>query len=159
MKVYDFNMDVSQSLWVRDRFLIDSDAFPPRLLQSQSLWVRDRFLIVSLKDASIAAIVAIPLGQGQVFNSSSGRPLWLSCVAIPLGQGQVFNLPQGIRKPGHQVAIPLGQGQVFNSPKLDGVRALIVSQSLWVRDRFLIAQANKLRAQVGRNPFGSGTGF
>ena len=82
--------------------------------------------------------VAIPLGQGQVFNSSSGRPLWLSCVAIPLSQGQVFNRDRQRSARLAKVAIPLGQGQVFNRLR-DYCRELILSQSLWVRDRFLIA--------------------
>ena len=35
----------SQSLWVRDRFLIKEEAVAYRANLSQSLWVRDRFLI------------------------------------------------------------------------------------------------------------------
>ena len=37
--------------------------------ESQSLWVRDRFLIVSFLRGYALAQVAIPLGQGQVFNT------------------------------------------------------------------------------------------
>ena len=36
----------SQSLWVRDRFLMHHAIAPLRWIASQSLWVRDRFLIV-----------------------------------------------------------------------------------------------------------------
>ena len=36
-------------------------------------------------------------------------------VAIPLGQGQVFNYWLAIDYGADEVAIPLGQGQVFNS--------------------------------------------
>ena len=36
------------------------------------------------------------------------------------------------------VAIPLGQGQVFNNLFAIGLLGFAVSQSLWVRDRFLI---------------------
>ena len=36
--------------------------------------------------------VAIPLGQGQVFNEAPVFKEWSALVAIPLGQGQVFNL-------------------------------------------------------------------
>ena len=37
--------------------------------------------------------VAIPLGQGQVFNASAFDPNKKAAeVAIPLGQGQVFNI-------------------------------------------------------------------
>ena len=85
------SLEASQSLWVRDRFLIASHRLTHYGGMSQSLWVRDRFLINRLQSGQHRTVVAIPLGQGQVFNSSSGRPLWLSCVAIPLGQGQVFN--------------------------------------------------------------------
>ena len=58
-------------------------------------------------------------------------------VAIPLGQGQVFN--KRIRSENGEmlVAIPLGQGQVFN-PKATHQMQTYSSQSLWVRDRFLI---------------------
>ena len=38
------------------------------------------------------------------------------------------------------VAIPLGQGQVFNVPKPAFIEWLNESQSLWVRDRFLIVR-------------------
>ena len=58
----------SQSLWVRDRFLIDINVGSLRVESSQSLWVRDRFLIAKTKTAARAKHVAIPLGQGQVFN-------------------------------------------------------------------------------------------
>ena len=79
--------------------------------------------------------VAIPLGQGQVFNDEICAGHECAVVAIPLGQGQVFNQP--MRHDGMaRVAIPLGQGQVFNfSPGKSG--------------SFF----------AGRNPFGSGTGF
>ena len=35
--------------------------------------------------------VAIPLGQGQVFNAKRSGRVGQKSVAIPLGQGQVFN--------------------------------------------------------------------
>ena len=38
-------------------------------------------------------------------------------VAIPLGQGQVFNKTQRYRLEVQHVAIPLGQGQVFNTSR------------------------------------------
>ena len=38
-----------------------------------------------------------------------------------------------------QVAIPLGQGQVFNKERIH-LRSITRSQSLWVRDRFLIVR-------------------
>ena len=59
----------SQSLWVRDRFLIDADDEGLVPEESQSLWVRDRFLISGHHGSSCTRNVAIPLGQGQVFNS------------------------------------------------------------------------------------------
>ena len=37
---------MSQSLWVRDRFLILREYYEGENHESQSLWVRDRFLIV-----------------------------------------------------------------------------------------------------------------
>ena len=58
---------------------------------SQSLWVRDRFLIDADLLASRAYDVAIPLGQGQVFNHPTPCNRARHSVAIPLGQGQVFN--------------------------------------------------------------------
>ena len=41
--------DASQSLWVRDRFLIKQPAGNALVRRSQSLWVRDRFLIRILR--------------------------------------------------------------------------------------------------------------
>ena len=61
---------MSQSLWVRDRFLIIKRTNISSILLSQSLWVRDRFLIESDWAGILADMVAIPLGQGQVFNKS-----------------------------------------------------------------------------------------
>ena len=83
---------MSQSLWVRDRFLIVYYVQYVKHLSSQSLWVRDRFLIYANYLGLAISHVAIPLGQGQVFNAHHAiAPLrWI--VAIPLGQGQVFNL-------------------------------------------------------------------
>ena len=40
---------------------------------------------------SADVLVAIPLGQGQVFNDGMVLLLLWKNVAIPLGQGQVFN--------------------------------------------------------------------
>ena len=59
----------SQSLWVRDRFLIKEEAVAYRANLSQSLWVRDRFLINLQSICHRLTYVAIPLGQGQVFNT------------------------------------------------------------------------------------------
>ena len=59
--------------------------------------------------------VAIPLGQGQVFNPPQQTTHGGADVAIPLGQGQVFNSCFFLFPTGEFVAIPLGQGQVFNS--------------------------------------------
>ena len=80
--------------------------------------------------------VAIPLGQGQVFNATAARDRQYRRVAIPLGQGQVFNGARIETKLPLFVAIPLGQGQVFNQT----TRGYIGSVRC-------------------RNPFGSGTGF
>ena len=65
-------------------------------------------------------------------------PLFI-LVAIPLGQGRVFNkqVAQGTLE--MAVAIPLGQGRVFNRSNEGGL-VCTMSQSLWVRDGFLIAQ-------------------
>ena len=57
------------------------------------------------------------------------------------------------------VAIPLGQGQVFNNLFAIGLLGFAVSQSLWVRDRFLIETISRINEMQSRNPFGSGTGF
>ena len=59
---------VSQSLWVRDRFLMDNFMLHTVFGVSQSLWVRDRFLIGYPSLGKLRRRVAIPLGQGQVFN-------------------------------------------------------------------------------------------
>ena len=64
-------------------------------------------------------------------------------VAIPLGQGQVFNWYHSSVLPYRKVAIPLGQGQVFNMDSYQIAR-LMPSQSLWVRDRFLIIQQREV---------------
>ena len=66
---------LSQSLWVRDRFLIDRARQTGQGSASQSLWVRDRFLIVNYSAGINGAFVAIPLGQGQVFNAEGWRRL------------------------------------------------------------------------------------
>ena len=42
------------------------------------------------------------------------QPMGCTKVAIPLGQGQVFNSCFFLFPTGEFVAIPLGQGQVFN---------------------------------------------
>ena len=63
------SIELSQSLWVRDRFLIKQREHVSKLCQSQSLWVRDRFLILADCVAGSGQAVAIPLGQGQVFNT------------------------------------------------------------------------------------------
>ena len=81
---------------------------------SQSLWVRDRFLIRNLLRRGMGRPVAIPLGQGQVFNGCSMSATTHTFVAIPLGQGQVFNGADEETLNRLEVAIPLGQGQVFN---------------------------------------------
>ena len=64
-----------------------------------------------------------------------------STVAIPLGQGQVFNATHGCAREDVMVAIPLGQGQVFNKELMTFLATETESQSLWVRDRFLITLA------------------
>ncbi|EEV89669.1 hypothetical protein HMPREF0198_0231 [Cardiobacterium hominis ATCC 15826] len=81
----------SQSLWVRDRFLMMTKAFTLTLTRSQSLWVRDRFLMRRHPRLHRRLSVAIPLGQGQVFNPADVCAKYDRAVAIPLGQGQVFN--------------------------------------------------------------------
>ena len=82
---------------------------------SQSLWVRDRFLINNEYSSPEFLPVAIPLGHGQVFNISAESIYQVAEVAIPLGQGQVFN---------ESLGYAIGNN--------------VTSQSLWVRDRFLI---------------------
>ena len=83
--------------------------------------------------------VAIPLGQGQVFNAMTigvlsclpwSQSLWVRDRFLMINSLQAY-WPQG-------VAIPLGQGQVFNIAMIGGAPYLMGSQSLWVRDRFLI---------------------
>ena len=88
----------SQSLWVRDRFLIGIIPLYSLTERSQSLWVRDRFLIVVFEKVYTDILFAIPLGQGQVFNVVNHHILIIYIVAIPLGQGQVFNLVKLIMK-------------------------------------------------------------
>ena len=63
----------SQSLWVRDRFLIAYTVASRIIDASQSLWVRDRFLMDKFRHTLRIGLVAIPLGQGQVFNCWTGR--------------------------------------------------------------------------------------
>ncbi len=104
-------------------------------------------------------------------------------VAIPLGQGQVFNALLDEEMAASLVAIPLDQGQVFNGQAKTDRLNFRQSQSLWVRDRFLIGSKRPSccrpyvaiplgQGQVfnhrnehdgaknmSSNPFGSGTGF
>ena len=71
-----------------------------------------------------------------------------------------FLMPNLARQLGEEyVAIPLGQGQVFNVCVSDVAAWTDKSQSLWVRDRFLIDRLATRCEMMGRNPFGSGTGF
>ena len=56
----------SQSLWVRDRFLISKEGITHNLNWSQSLWVRDRFLIAHLKRKG-EATSRNPFGSGTGF--------------------------------------------------------------------------------------------
>ena len=58
-----------------------------------------------------------------------------------MGKGQVFNTTQGCTREKVRVAIPLGQGQVFNKELMTFLATETESQSLWVRDRFLITLA------------------
>ena len=65
-------------------------------------------------DTTCTAFVAIPLGQGQVFNSptTSSRG---QCSSQSLWVRDRFLMTETILNPlGWDVAIPLGQGQVFN---------------------------------------------
>ena len=57
---------------------------------SQSLWVRDRFLIKMLDNADALNEVAIPLGQGQVFNQTHHTLLNKSKSRNPFGSGTGF---------------------------------------------------------------------
>ena len=81
------------------------------------------------------------MGQGQVFNKTKARTTSTLRVAIPLGQGQVLNEFVVAAQSAFYVAIPLGQGQVFNTTK-HGQKTEKRSQSLWVRDRFLMMYLN-----------------
>ena len=104
---------------------------------SQSLWVRDRFLIDNLCYIDINAHVAIPLGQGQVFNFMAIFVICQITVAIPLGQGQVFNTICAlatIRQTSQSLWVR-DRFLIYDDAIMEALRE---SQSLWVRDRFLI---------------------
>ena len=103
----------SQSLWVRDRFLIKAGVYYVQYVKSQSLWVRDRFLIGSPAHSGRARGVAIPLGQGQVFNNRLKSGQHHTVVAIPLGQGQVFNARSSSTHGVYQGRNPFGSGTGF----------------------------------------------
>ena len=47
--------------------------------------------------------------------AGASKPRQFSTVAIPLGQGQVFNPTRKKCNTSFSVATPLGQGQVFNN--------------------------------------------
>ena len=57
---------------------------------SHSLWVRDRFLIGEHKGANHEKLVAIPLGEGQVFNKSAASSLTATNCRNPFGSGTGF---------------------------------------------------------------------
>ena len=57
--------------------------------------------------------VAIPLGQGQVFNATRFAKRRRLLVAIPLGQGQVFNTADGIAMWYFTRRNPFGSGTGF----------------------------------------------
>ena len=80
----------SQSLWVRDRFLIKAQSLTIGNHVSQSLWVRDRFLIDATANAAGPADVAIPLGQGQVFNLTGFPVAMTGLCRNPFGSGTGF---------------------------------------------------------------------
>ena len=52
-------------------FNVEKTVYPVTVVSSQSLWVRDRFLIIQQREVDGIAWVAIPLGQGQVFNHTA----------------------------------------------------------------------------------------
>ena len=81
--------------------------------RSQSLWVRGRFLIDPIKDTQQSMAVAIPLGQGQVFNECGLARTRERVVAIPLDQGQVFNQPTASSRSSSSGRNPFGSGTGF----------------------------------------------
>ena len=127
----------SQSLWVRDRFLINLFFRFLCWYLSQSLWVRDRFLIKRLYKLRCFYWVAIPLGQGQVFNY------------MKLSEAKLKKESQSLWVRDRFLIVLF-----YISTRRN------LSQSLWVRDRFLIQTTKTGKTHYrGRNPFGSGTGF
>ena len=79
-------------------------------------------------------------------------------VAIPLGQGQVFNR-YPIYLEVEEMSQSLWVRDRFLMIALTQSIRTKTSQSLWVRDRFLIFSEYDTAAHDRRNPFGSGTGF
>ena len=58
------------------------------------------------------------------------------------------------------VAIPLGQGQVFNKELMTFLATETESQSLWVRDRFLmLADVKTMHEEMVAIPLGQGQVF
>ncbi len=57
---------------------------------SQSLWVRDRFLIDCVNINITVFNVAIPLGQGQVFNKTMNTNITDKMRRNPFGSGTGF---------------------------------------------------------------------
>ena len=90
------------------------------LAKSQSLWVRDRFLMIPARFNWCSLPVAIPLGQGQVFNTDK--------IQHYLGSGWSQSL--WVRDKFSMTDRPIS------------IRHAL-SQSLWVRDRFLINFVSK----------------
>ena len=81
--------------------------------------------------------VAIPLGQGQVFNGQAKADRLNFRQSQSLWVRDRFLMNTSARNGTCSVAIPLGQGQVFNA-SVSVIAAESMSQSLWVRDRFLM---------------------
>ena len=73
------------------RFFNFGDIVEKNVYLSQSLWSRDGFSINSTIAGRTDTSVAIPLEQGRFFNYGALRQYGALPVAIPLEQGQFFN--------------------------------------------------------------------
>ena len=103
--------------------------------------------------------VAIPLGQGQVFNRPYKTQRSYLKESQSLWVRDRFLMPVGIKFLSDGKSQSLWVRDSFLIKRVFKPIDRLVSQSLWVRDSFLMKRVLKPVDRLSRNPFGSGTVF
>ena len=128
---------MSQSLWSRDGFSIESVNFTREQGESQSLWSRDGFSITCATRQN-----CVPMSQSLCSREGFSITSWtLSDCAVsrnPFGAGTVFQWDFFINLNDKQRRNPFGAGTVFQYYHERVLDRENMSQSLWSRDGFSI---------------------